>query len=47
METPKYIAIQQFIEELEEDNATGKVILFFEDGVLRAIEIDRKVKITV
>lgn len=47
MTQERLASIQLLIEELESENATGKVILFFEDGEIKAIEIDRKIKIHI
>lgn len=44
MTAEKYAALQKIIEEMEEENANGKIILFMEDGEIKAVEVDRKVK---
>lgn len=45
MTTEKYAALQTIIEEMEDENANGKIILFMEDGEIKAVEVDRKVKL--
>jgi uncharacterized protein with von Willebrand factor type A (vWA) domain len=45
MDINKYAALQKIIEEMEEENANGKIILFMEDGEVKAVEVDRKVKL--
>ena len=45
MDINKYAALQKIIEEMEEENANGKIILFMEDGEVKSVEVDRKVKL--
>ncbi len=47
MQDTHYLLIRKLIEELEEDNQTGKIILFFDEGELKAVELDKKIKVRV
>lgn len=47
MKTEQYGVIQKVIEEFEDNNTTGKIILFFEDGEIKSMEIDRKLRLTI
>jgi hypothetical protein len=44
MTTDQYIALQGMIEAQEKAKATGKLILFFENGVLKGVETTNKIK---
>lgn len=47
MSTEQYAALQKVIEGLEAENATGKIIIFLENGVVKAVEVDKKFKLTI
>jgi hypothetical protein len=47
MKNEVYLLIQKLIQEIEEDNQTAKLILFFENGKPKAIEFDKKIQVKV
>lgn len=47
MKIEQLASIQKLIEKIEEEKATGKIILFFHDGELGGVEVDRKIKIVM
>jgi len=40
----QYVELQRLIEAQEKAKATGKLILFFENGVLKGVETTNKIK---
>jgi len=40
-----YANLQRVFEKQEADKATGKVIIFFENGVAKAVEVTNKAKL--
>ena len=40
-----YANLQRVFEKQEAEKATGKVIIFFEDGVAKAVEVTNKAKL--
>lgn len=44
MSPNQYVELQRLIEAQEKAKATGKLILFFENGVLKGVETTNKIK---
>lgn len=47
MQVEQFAALERIIKSLEETNANGKIILFFEDGEVKGVEIDKKEKLWI
>lgn len=47
MSPNQYVELQRLIEAQEKAKATGKLILFFENGVLKGVETTNKVKLFI
>ena len=44
MSPNQYVELQRLIEAQEKAKATGKIILFFENGALKGVETTNKIK---
>ena len=41
------ITVGKVMEEMEKDQATGKIIVFYEKGKIKGLELDRKIVIHI
>ena len=47
MSPNQYVELQRLIEAQEKAKATGKLILFFENGALKGVETTNKIKLFI